>query len=179
MDKIKFFIFLYTINLKTILSLNNCETNRSLNSSSDCHIYTQHPNYCCYYSSTKNNNTKFCKTVPYSSLYYNNLNYENIDGELYKINCGTISNNDKEITLLEQCGNINDANNANFEKCKKYSTNYNSCCYAKGNNEVKKGCYYLGTKYEGDVTWAKVDLECNMNYLKYTLFYLFFIFLFF
>ena len=49
----------------------------------------------------------------------------------------------------------------------------------KGNGNINKGCYWLGTKYEGDISWAGVEMECSMDYLKYSIIYLIFIFLFF
>ena len=83
------------------------------------------------------------------------------------------------MTLLEQCGNVNEANDASLGKCQKHSTVLNSCCYVKGNNDISKGCYWLGTKYEGEIKYAGVDMECFMDYLKFKLFYLIFLFLFF
>ena len=114
-------------------------------------------------------NDTFCRKIPYSAIY-KDLNYENIDGKLYEVNCS----NRNEATLLEQCGKKNEG--TSLESCKKYSNGVNSCCYIKGNNEISRGCYWLGTKYEGKTTWAGVEMECNMSFLKYSLFYLNFIF---
>ena len=81
----------------------------------------------------------------------------------------------KKKTYLEQCGDVSKGSNVDFEDCKEHSTLLNSCCLAKG-NYIKKGCYWLGTKYEGEINWAGVDMECNLTYIKYSLFYLIFIF---
>ena len=171
-------ILLFIINLNYIFSMNNCDNNKNPSNENECFSKqqndTQYPNYCCFYKNIKTN-SGFCKTIPYSS--YNDKDpYENIDGTLYSIKCNT---NKRSVTLLEQCGNINKANEANLEKCKKHSTVLNSCCYVKGNDNIKKGCYWLGTKYEGDIKWAGVDMDCYMKYIKYSIIYLIFIFLFF
>ena len=158
-------IYLIIINLNLIFSTNNCDSINSPSGKNDCFSQNEDSgiaNYCCYYESIKSSK-KFCKTVPYSSLHYENLNYENIDGDLYEISCET---NNRKVTLLEQCGDTNNPQNANFEKCKKHSTVLNSCCYVEGNANIEKGCYWLGTKYEGDITWAGVNMDCFMNYLK-------------
>ena len=78
----------------------------------------------------------------------------------------------KKKTYLEQCGDLSKGSNVDFEDCKEHSTLLNSCCLAKGNSEsdIKKGCYWLGTKYEGEINWAGVDMECNLTYIKYSLF---------
>ena len=109
-------------------------------------------------------------------MEYNNRDkYEYIGDILYEVKC----EDKREVTLLEQCGNINKANDASLGKCQEHSTVLNSCCYVKGNNEISKGCYWLGTKYEGEIKYAGVDMECFMYYLKFKLFYLIFLFLFF
>ena len=173
-------ILIFLINLFLISSNSDCEKTipskpddcTSINVSDSM----QYPDYCCYYQSVDNNNNKnpFCRTIPYSS-YYQEESYENINDELYKVTC---KGKGKKATLLEQCGNVNKASETEFDDCKEHSTLVNSCCFTNGYANIPKGCYWLGSKYEGEVTWAGVDLECNMNYLKYSLFYLIFIFLF-
>ena len=167
-------ILLFIININIIFSSSICNTFKP-DKPKDCFDQqnnTRYTDYCCYFN---NRNHSFCKTIPYSS-YSDKDKYENINGDLYSIQCLT---NNTEVTLLEQCGDISKANEANFEKCKKHSTVLSSCCYVKGNNDINKGCYWLGTKYEGNIKWAGVDMECSMNYLKYSIICLFFIFLFF
>ena len=137
----------------------------------------KYPDVCCFFQEVVKNVSKetHCKAIPYSS-YNDKDKYENIDGVLYQVTCDT---GNRKVTLLEECGNTNEANEANYEKCKKHSTVLNSCCYVKGNGDINKGCYWLGTKYEGDISWAGVEMECSMDYLKYSIIYLIFIFLFF
>ena len=171
-------ILIFLTNLFLISSNSICEnaipTHPDVCTSIKVSNSMSYPDYCCYYESIDNNQKKFCKTIPYSS-YYQEESYENINDELYKVTC---KGNGKKATLLEQCGNVNNPGETEFEDCTKHSTLVNSCCFTNGNENIQKGCYWLGTKYEGEITWAEVDLECYMNYLKYSLFYFFIIFLF-
>ena len=174
MNKKIFFVFLFLINLNFIFSILECEQKRDPKNASECNDLSSkssYPDYCCFYKlfNDANDNETFCRTIPYSAIY-KDLNYENIDGKLYEVNCS----NRNEATLLEQCGKKNEG--TSLESCKEYSNGVNSCCYIKGNNEISRGCYWLGTKYEGKTTWAGVEMECNMSFLKYSLFYLNFIF---
>ena len=174
MFKIRLCILFFIININFIFSLNNCSISNP-NRIEDCFYqqnYVLYSDYCCYFNSS---DKSFCKAIPYSS-YNDKDKYENIDGVLYQVTCDT---GNRKVTLLEECGNTNEANEANYEKCKKHSTVLNSCCYVKGNGNINKGCYWLGTKYEGDISWAGVEMECSMDYLKYSIIYLIFIFLFF
>ena len=174
MNKKIFLVFLFLINLNFIFSILECEQMSNPKNASECNELSSkssYPDYCCFYKlfNDTNDNDTFCRTIPYSAIY-KDLNYENIDGKLYEVNCS----NRNEATLLEQCGKKNEG--TSLESCKKYSNGVNSCCYIKGNNEISRGCYWLGTKYEGKTTWAGVEMECNMSFLKYSLFYLNFIF---
>ena len=176
MFKMYLYILLLIINIKLILSSHECDNIINPNNPFICNNITSkeqnnqnNRDYCCYYESIPVNNS-FCKTIPNSAFYRENM-YENIDGVLYNITCG----DQKQFNLLEKCvanGKSNDLND-----CKKHSTVLNSCCYTKGNTEINKGCYWLGTKYEGEINWAGVEMECNMSYLKYYLVNLIFIFL--
>ena len=173
MNKKIFLVFLFLINLNFIFSILECEQMSNPKNASECNNLSSkssYPDYCCFYKlfNDANDNDTFCRTIPYSAIY-KDLNYENIDGKLYEVNCS----NRNEATLLEQCGKKNEG--TSLESCKKYSNGVNSCCYIKGNNEISRGCYWLGTKYEGKTTWAGVEMECNMSFLKYSLFYLNFI----
>ena len=170
MNKKIFFVFLFLINLNFIFSIIECEQTENPNQAEVCNVLSSkssYPDYCCFYKLFNSNKT-FCRTIPYSAIY-KDLKYENIDGELYEVNCSSSN----EATLLEQCGKKNEG--TSLESCKEYSNGVNSCCYIKGNNEISRGCYWLGTKYEGKTTWAGVEMECNMSFLKYSLFYLNFI----
>ena len=174
MNKKIFLVFLFLINLNFIFSILECEQKRDPKNASECNDLSSkssYPDYCCFYKlfNDTNDNDTFCRTIPYSAIY-KDLNYENIDGKLYEVNCS----NRNEATLLEQCGKKNEG--TSLESCKEYSNGVNSCCYIKGNNEISRGCYWLGTKYEGKTTWAGVEMECNISFLKYSLFYLNFIF---
>ncbi len=171
------YLLLLIINLNFIFSTSDCDGFSGTADSSKCanfQIKSGYNDYCCYYEPTISGTTGFCKTIPYSA-YNNRDKYEYIDDILYEVKC----EDKREVTLLEQCGNINKANDASLGKCQEHSTVLNSCCYVKGNNEVSKGCYWLGTKYEGEIKYAGVDMECFMDYLKFKLFYLIFLFLFF
>ena len=169
MNKKIFFVFLFLINILFAKQF-QCEQKRNPNQAEECNVLSSkssYPDYCCFYKLFNSNKT-FCRTIPYSAIY-KDLKYENIDGELYEVNCSSSN----EATLLEQCGKKNEG--TSLESCKEYSNGVNSCCYIKGNNEISRGCYWLGTKYEGKTTWAGVEMECNMSFLKYSLFYLNFI----
>ena len=172
-------ILVFLLNLGIILSFNGCDNITEAGNETDCTSVklsnsNRYPDYCCFYEQIdpKNDTQKFCRTVPYSSFYQEET-YENINDHLYKVTCKSDEGNK---TYLEQCGDVNKGSNVDFEDCKEYSTLLNSCCFTEGNSDLKKGCYWLGTKYEGDIYWAGVDMECNLNYIKYSLVYLIFIF---
>ena len=172
MFKMNLYIFLLFININLILSSYKCDSITTPPNAQACNNITNktqsNPDYCCYYKETTGNDA-FCKTIPHSAFYQDNI-HENINGVLYTVMC----NENTTSTLLEQCGS---SNPKDLGDCKKHSNVLNSCCFTKGNNEISKGCYWLGTKYDGDIKWAGVEMECNMNYLKYYLVNLIFIFL--
>ena len=171
MKKIILKLFL-CINIWSIIYANKCEglSNSSCISSDN----SKYPNLCCFFKPVTGGNP-FCKTVPFSS-YYSGYKKEYIDGILYDVNCG---NSNEETYTLERCGNIYNENPKKKE-CKKYSTYVDSCCYYSGKNKdddpqidetnFKKGCYWLGSKYEGSIFWAGARLECSFKFLKYSLF---------
>ena len=169
-------ILFFIIKLNFVFSADGCDDITAATDASTCTEHStssQYSDYCCYYKKD-GESSGFCKTIPYST-YNNRDKYEYIGDILYEVKC----EDKREVTLLEQCGNINKADDASLGKCQKHSTVLNSCCYVKGNNEISKGCYWLGTKYEGEIKYAGVDMECFMDYLKFKLFYLIFLFLFF
>ena len=140
----------------------------------------KYSDFCCYFIGIKgiNINNRMCKTVPYSS-YYTGYNTEFMNETLYNVSC---KNTDLNTYALEQCGNIHKNEEASLNNCKEYSTFVDSCCFFSGDyddtvdlgeQKLVKGCYWLGSKYEGKITWAGAKLECHHNYLNYSLFYLF------
>ena len=170
----KLIVLFFIINLKFIFSTNECESITDITEPSNCTDHStnsQYKDYCCYYYASDDN--RFCKTIPYSSFNDKNK-YEYINNILYQVDCGDT----RKVTLLEQCGDVNNANDASLDECQTYSTVLNSCCYVEGNEKLSKGCYWLGTKYEGEINYAGVNMDCFMDYLKFKLLYLIFIFLF-
>jgi hypothetical protein len=105
MDKKFFFVLLFLINLNFIFSIIDCEQNENPNTAEECNVLSSkssYPDYCCFYKLFNSNKT-FCRTIPYSAIY-KDLKYENINGELYEVNCSSSN----EATLLEQCGKKNE-----------------------------------------------------------------------
>ena len=181
MKKIIFHIFLF-FSISHIIISNTCEEKSYNDCVSDNSQNKTYPDYCCKYKAinpeyaTKN----FCKTVPYSS-YFSGYKNEYINGVLYKVEC----DNQEHVTFpLERCGNIY-SEEFSFKSCKKYSTLVDSCCYFPGNSnsnedneqkgqKLEKGCYWLGSKYNGKINWADAELECHHKYLYCSLFYFIF-----
>ena len=145
----------------------------------DCHKLgdkngdKKYPDYCCHVND--GSEKKKCKTVPYSS-YRGEITKDYIDNILYTVTCPKGST----VYALEQCGNTFEEAKS-LSDCKKYSTFVDSCCYYKTseNNEKSKdfkenSCYWLGSKYEGKINWAGIELECNYKYLNSSLFLIIF-----
>ena len=141
----------------------------------------KYPDLCCFYKDASSNDNKgLCKEIPFSS-YSQEYKKEYIDDILYNINCGDFK---KETYNLERCGNIYNQNPSKKE-CKKYSSYVDSCCYYSGENNKDdpkvegkafvKGCYWLGSKYEGSIFWAGARLECSFKFLRYSLFTIFYL----
>ena len=139
----------------------------------------RYSDYCCHFDPLTHKTIQpvpFCKTVPYST-YFSGYTKEYIDGVLYNVECGA-----KQTThILERCGNTNKSPDG-LNSCKKYSSFVNSCCYYSGEKKdedkmkgqiLEKGCYWLGSKYEGKIEWAGVELKCSDFYLKNNLFSLY------
>ena len=158
-----------------------CEKNwnSSINSMDDCFNSSgigKYSDHCCYYQQIYPDNTTntsdLCITVPYSS--YMGLNsYSYFNDILYNVTCYKDEKNEKEITPLERCGNTHDTK-FSLKRCKKYSSFVDSCCYHEKEGDqdsLGSGCFWLGTKYEGSITWANIKLKCSDSYLKYSLFY--------
>ena len=139
----------------------------------------------CYYFESLDGIDHFCKTVPYSS-YYKGYKKEYRDYKLFNVTCPNEESMEKTFPL-EKCGDIHDKENTKFKDCKKYSSLVNSCCYFSNEEDdiidksefaekFEKGCYWLGSKYEGKIEWAGIKLQCKQNYLNYSIFN-FFIFM--
>ena len=177
MKKIIFHIFLF-FSISHIIISNTCEEKSYNDCVSDNSQNKTYPDYCCKYKAinpeyaTKN----FCKTVPYSS-YFSGYKNEYIKGILFEVDCN--NNQGHQTYALEPCGNIH-SKEFSFKNCKKYSTLVDSCCYFSGTfvddidqkeQSLSKGCYWLGSKYNGEINWAGAELECHHKYLNYSLFY--------
>ena len=172
------FIILFFIIFPVILSesifLDSCENGEEPSDKNDCFKRLdknkKYPDYCCYLESKSDPSKKKCKLVPFSA-YSSKYTKEIIDGELYEIDCGV-----KQSTYpLEQCGNIH-KEAKKLGDCKKYSTFVDSCCYYKKDDQNKNSdfkensCYWLGSKYEGKINWAGIDLQCDCKFLHLSLF---------
>ena len=178
MKKIIFNIFLFFL-INHIIISNTCEEKKLDDCISDKNQNKAYPDYCCKYEAInpKDSTKDFCKTVPYSS-YFSGYKNEYINGTLFSVECS----NEHRTFVLERCGNIY-TEEPSFKKCKKYSSLVNSCCYFSGtvdenieqkDQNLTKGCYWLGSKYNGKINWAGVELECHHKYLNYSLFYFIF-----
>ena len=171
-------IFLNIFILLTIYPISNsiCSGN-DINSCIKSGVSSKYHDYCCFltplYPQTGSGK---CITVPYSA-YFTGYNKEYIDGILYSVNCTSEEEGDKTFAL-EQCGDTHNKGKS-LKDCKKYSTFVDSCCYYKGKNKdddpiidfgqqkFEQGCYWLGSKYEGDIFFAGIRLECHQNYLNH------------
>ena len=168
--KNNFHIFII-LSICSLIISQDCENVTNVNEQS-CLIKSEtgkYPNICCFYQALypENDNETKCRTIPYSS-YFSEYNREYIDGILYNVTC----NNTRKTTtyVLEQCGNTFKEVKS-LSDCKKYSTFVDSCCYYSGpkTDQIEKGCYWLGSKYEGNINWAGVQLECYQYYLHNSL----------
>jgi len=175
MKKIILKIFLSLSIYATICS--NCDgiKNTNIKTCFDNNKEAKYLDPCCFFEGVANKSDNFCKTVPYSSYSKENTT-EYINDKLYNVNCPKVS---KDNFNLEQCGNIYNKNPSKKD-CRKYSTYVDSCCYYSGEKNdddpenkgetFEKGCYWLGSKYEGSIFWAGARLECSFKFLNYSLF---------
>ena len=176
MEKITLVMFIFF----AIYSINAdpCEGTNNLKDCIDKTTGNKYKDYCCFFEElnehveNKDELDKFCKTVPYSS-FYTGYNREYLNGKLYNVTCKT---KDEKTFALEQCGNIYKTGDASLKNCKEYSTFVDSCCFFsgkfdeninQGKQKLEKGCYWLGSKYEGTIQWAGAELECHHNFLNY------------
>ena len=80
--------------------------------------------------------------------------------------------NKREDSILTRCAEDQE-NPDGVKTCKKYSSYVDSCCYFGGSTEfeggfpeTKKGCYWLGAKFQGDIKWGSLKLTCSSDYLN-------------
>jgi hypothetical protein len=133
---------------------------------------------CCYLSSINTSpNSQFCLSIPSSaftgdSIYaYNNVNYN--------IACKSQGLN----SILESCSGIS----GSVAGCSTGSSFTNSCCYYQKTDtgslydkvqNTPTGCYWIGTKFTGSLSWAGLPLNCSANFLTFSASLVFFVFLF-
>ena len=139
----------------------------------DCLKYnngSKYPTVPCFFEALyPDTNEKACHFIPYSS-YYSGYSREYIDNVLYNVTCNDTGVN---TYALETCGK--GTASKSFDDCKEHSTFVDSCCYFSGNRDqsidqgkqkLERGCYWLGSKYEGTIDWAGVKLKCFDKYLN-------------
>ncbi len=128
---------------------------------------------CCYLESISESSEKKCISIPFSA-YLSYVEYYNLNGILYKITCDIKNRYEKKNAVLNPCGGK--VSHPNMKKCKKYSSYVDSCCYYNGKEEeneyvdlypdTEEGCYWLGAKYKGTISWGGMKLKCNCQFLK-------------
>ena len=138
-----FILFLSLFNI--ILTEGNEETCSGVNAAIryDCFKHSTSKQYCCF-----NNQGSTCTPVNKTDLKDN-----------YKLDCGVTEENYGLYEFEEYhprplldlpflgCG---EKNPEEKEDCLEYSEISNSCCFFK-DNTGKKGCYYIGRRYSGDL----------------------------
>lgn len=148
-----------------------------------------HDDMCCYYELVETAQEeytpkKLCRPIPYSARMA--INYDIIDNKLYKVTCNSQELNEtkkKEITVLQRCGE--DVSDPSVKKCKEYSSYVDSCCYWNGKDTIgdnlrpypdpqenkgqSRGCYWLGAKFDGEIYWGTMKLQCGSFYQKISL----------
>jgi len=133
---------------------------------------------CCYLTGLNAySSDKLCLGIP-TSAFSGESKYS-YDNKIYNIEC----NYSGPSSILEKCGGTPDSRKG----CSTGSSFANSCCYYEQtetesvNEKVKNtktGCYWLGTKYEGEISWAGLLLSCDSSFLTYSLHFLFVFMLF-
>jgi hypothetical protein len=142
-------------------------TDTTPNQAADCNgKLTNSNNLCCYIETVQGEKNKKCISVPKSSYSGSSVYVE--DELTYSIDCG--SNAPKQGIILKSCG---PSNAISKKDCSTGSSFVDSCCYYSGTGATitpkpNQGCYWLGTKYDGETTWGGMPLECNSNYLTYS-----------
>ena len=168
--------------ITTILTLSSeqniaCES-ETPSDLSDCSKYDSPGMYgdlCCFYKRESTTEGSKCVTVPYSA-YLNYVQYDTLNGTLYKVQCNYENKRyNKAAAVLTKCGE--DIKNPSMKKCKGYSSYVDSCCYYNGDvsdneygelfpKETERGCYWLGAKYRGKISWGGMHLNCASTFLN-------------
>lgn len=168
--------------ITTILTLSSeqniaCESKTPSNLS-DCSKYDSPGMYgdlCCFYKRESTTEGSKCVSVPYSA-YLNYVQYDTLNGTLYKVQCNYENKRyNKAAAVLTKCGE--DIKNPSMKKCKGYSSYVDSCCYYNGDvsdneygelfpKETERGCYWLGAKYRGKISWGGMHLNCVSTFLN-------------
>lgn len=150
------------------------ETSPSITSCPKYNSGDPYGDFCCFYQLVQtpppppSPNPNKCKILPYSALQ-NVMKYDVIGTDLYKVDCG------KSVTegqsVLSPCGE--GLENPNLSGCKTYSSFVDSCCFFDKDEAVdisypvtQTGCYWLGSKFNGDIIWGSLKLKCSSNYPK-------------
>lgn len=173
-----FLIIILLLNFSLpISSGNTCDQHNSPSSEEDCFAYdgnTLHDAQCCFYKpvDTSKDLQNICRSIPFSARI-NSLKYDVIENVLYEVKCnGEIYKND---SILNICAEEVNPKDASVKKCQKYSSFVDSCCYydkddqpnlAYLNPKPTHGCYWLGSKYKGKITWGGLKLKCGGHFNK-------------
>ena len=134
---------------------------------SDCiNKSTNTNNICCYIDSIQGPRDRRCISIPKSS--YSGSTVYVKEERTYSIDCG--SGVSKQATILKSCG---PSNAISKKDCSTGSSFVESCCYYTGKGATispnpSQGCYWLGTKYDGETTWGGMPLECASEHLTFS-----------
>ena len=175
-------IFLFNINY----SLSDACSEVKPRINTDCHTKTDSKNLCCLVTNDAGNanvcqsQTRNIISTTNSTFKTNNINYSldcGVGAFIKNSNLGGsfpvsyyYPNYNKLVLPIQQCGSVNPIKR---DDCSSFSAIGNSCCFYTKSKDT--GCYYLGTKYAGNATYAGINIDCIGNYLgKYN--YFFFIF---
>lgn len=165
------FLFVSARATDTITSDLTCmNSNTAPTKASDCTSRTTlSGNDCCLLTGVgDNSNNMLCLSIPSSSLTSELTYYYN--GKTYNIDCGSVQTT---TTALPTCG---PSSAASQKDCATGSSYVNSCCWHTkvSNSTAPSGCYWLGSKYSGNVVWAGIDLDCNASYTSLSMLLIFF-----
>lgn len=179
--ELKLNFLITTIALLSLHFINSSPTCTSTVPSVNTDCYNQSSSsdeLCCYLTSINTSpSSKFCLSIP-SSAYTGDTIYA-FDNNNYNIACNSPGFN----SILESCGGVS----GSVAGCSTGSSFTNSCCYyqktdtGSPNGKVQKtptGCYWIGTKFTGSLSWAGLPLNCSSNFLTFSTSLIFFVFLF-
>ena len=120
---------------------------------------TNRGNICCSVKSIDDHVIR-CLSIPISHLIGHNYYFYN--KKIYFLDCNKTYVND---TTLKKCGKGQEQSSGD---CQIYSSFVNSCCFRTGPKSYNnsQGCYWLGSKFSGDIFWAGMNLTCDYLFLK-------------